>query len=70
MISKAQTVDVKSKKSSFPNMARINLSLINNNSVNAILVLVRILNSCWQMSGNTAVIMNLSLLYHFYLTHF
>lgn len=51
-------------------MAHINLSLINSFSINSILVFVGVLNSCWQMSGNTAVVMNLALLYHFYLIHF
>jgi len=68
VISKAQTVDAKSKIH-FANVAHINLILINS-TVNAILVLVRTLNSCWQMSGNTAVIITLSLLYHLYLIHF
>lgn len=51
-------------------MAHIDLSLINNNGSETILVIFRILNSCWQMSDNTAVITNISLLYHFYLIHF
>lgn len=51
-------------------MACINLSLINNNGFENILVLFTVLNSCWQMSDNTAVIMNISLLYHFHLIHF
>lgn len=50
--SKAQNQLMLKVKSSFPNMAHINLSLIYSNSINNIFVLVSILNSCWQMSGN------------------
>lgn len=51
-------------------MSCINLSLINSNGIENILMLFTVLNSCWQMSDSTAVIMNISLLYHFHLIHF